>query len=71
VQESEVQVSSQKGLESPLKRNNKAGGQSSKSGNGEGNLMFKKKSVSIRETGTAVKSSPLEINSQKTINRGT
>jgi hypothetical protein len=71
VEESEGQVSSQKSLESPLKKNNKAAGQISKSVNVEGNMMFKKKSVSIRDTGTPVKSSPLEIKSQKTINSGT
>ena len=33
-------------------------------------MMFKKKSVSIRETGTPVKSSPLNVKSQKALISG-
>ena len=61
-------MSSQKSLESPMKK--KTNGQSLKIIGGESGGLFKKKSVSIRETGTPGKLGGVDGKSQKTISSG-
>ncbi len=61
-------MSSQKSLESPMKK--KGDGQSLKIIGGQNNGVFKKKSVSIRETGTPGKIGEGNGKSQKTISSG-
>lgn len=68
-------MSSQKSLDSPMKKNNGktsggSYGQSLKIIGNESGGLFKKNSISIRDTGTPGKCTPLNVKSQKTISSG-